>query len=65
MLFHYVNYPREPTNKGWGEIPARDIFARLSTFDGIITLEMRSRYSAYYSEALNNVRSLIYGDGNV
>jgi sugar phosphate isomerase/epimerase len=50
---------------GWGEIPARDIFARLSTFDGVITLEMRPRYSAYYGEALANARSLIYGDGKI
>ncbi|WP_347488036.1 sugar phosphate isomerase/epimerase family protein [Desulfoscipio sp. XC116] len=46
---------------GWGEIPAGDALARLNNFNGVITLEMRPRYSAFYGEALANARALVYG----
>jgi len=44
---------------GWGEVPAREALARLDDFDGVITLEMRPRYSAFYGEALANARALV------
>ena len=48
---------------GWGEIPAGDALARLDDFNGVITLEMRPRYSTFYGEALANARALVYGKG--
>ncbi|WP_161486007.1 sugar phosphate isomerase/epimerase family protein [Desulfotomaculum copahuensis] len=44
---------------GWGGVPARDILARLGSYRGVITLEMRPRYRAYFGRALGNARALL------
>ena len=44
---------------GWGEVPAREVFACLKDYRGVITLEMRPRYRAYYGVALANARALL------
>ena len=35
---------------GWGEVPAREVFARLQDYRGVVTLEIRPRYRAYYGD---------------
>jgi len=44
---------------GWGEIPYREVFSRLKDYEGIVLLELRSRYSAYLEEALEEVKILL------
>jgi sugar phosphate isomerase/epimerase len=44
---------------GWGEVPAREVFARLQDYRGLVTLEIRPRYRAYYGVALTNARALL------
>ena len=44
---------------GWGEVPAREIFARLGHYSGIVTLEMRPRYRDNYREALGAARRML------
>lgn len=44
---------------GWGEVPAREIFARLSHYNGVVTLEMRPRYRDHYREALGAARRML------
>ncbi|NPV91853.1 MAG: sugar phosphate isomerase/epimerase [Firmicutes bacterium] len=44
---------------GWGSAPVKEILNRLPGYSGVITLEMRPRYRAYYREALDNLRALL------
>lgn len=44
---------------GWGEVPARQIFSRLSHYSGLVTLELRPRYRADYQEALSATRRIL------
>ncbi len=44
---------------GWGEVPAREIFARLSGYSGLVTLELRPRYRDSYREALSAARRML------
>ncbi len=44
---------------GWGRVPAREVFARLQDYRGVVTLEVRPRYRAYYVDALTNARALL------
>ena len=44
---------------GWGSAPVKDILDRLPGYSGVITLEMRPRYRAYYREALDTLRALL------
>ncbi len=48
---------------GWGEAPAREVFARLQDYRGVVTLEIRPRYRAYYGVALANARALLAVEG--
>jgi sugar phosphate isomerase/epimerase len=48
---------------GWGEVPAREVFARLQDYRGVVTLEIRPRYRAFYEEALTNARVLFAAKG--
>lgn len=43
---------------GWGTIPLAGVFLALQDYSGVITLEMRSRYRLYYSEALQRAREM-------
>jgi sugar phosphate isomerase/epimerase len=43
---------------GWGEIPLREALQRLPDYRGIITLEIRPRYSDHLDEALQAARQL-------
>lgn len=44
---------------GWGDVPARQIFSRLTHYSGFVTLELRPRYRANYREALNATRRML------
>lgn len=44
---------------GWGEVPAREIIARLPDYSGLVTLELRPRYRDSYREALGAARRLL------
>jgi sugar phosphate isomerase/epimerase len=44
---------------GWGDVPARSVFACLQDYRGVVTLEIRPRYRAYYGVALANARALL------
>lgn len=44
---------------GWGEVPAREIFARLEGYSGLVTLELRPRYRDSYREALGAARRIL------
>lgn len=44
---------------GWGAVPAREAFTRLHDYRGVVTLEIRPRYRAFYPEALAAARSLL------
>lgn len=44
---------------GWGEVPAREIFARLEGYSGIVTLELRPRYRDNYRDALGAARRML------
>jgi sugar phosphate isomerase/epimerase len=48
---------------GWGEVPAREVFAHLQDYRGVVTLEIRPRYRAFYEEALTNARVLFAAKG--
>lgn len=43
---------------GWGEIPAAGVMALLKRYCGVVTLEMRPRYRAYFGQALTYAREL-------
>jgi sugar phosphate isomerase/epimerase len=44
---------------GWGEIPYREVFARLKGYEGIVLLELKPRYIPYLEEALQETRRLL------
>jgi sugar phosphate isomerase/epimerase len=44
---------------GWGEVPAREIFARLPDYRGLVTVELRPRYRDFYRDALGAVRRML------
>ncbi len=44
---------------GWGEVPAREIFARLPHYIGLVTLELRPRYRDHYRDALGAARRIL------
>ncbi len=44
---------------GWGEVPAREIFARLEGYSGLVTLELRPRYRDNYRDALGAARRML------
>jgi sugar phosphate isomerase/epimerase len=44
---------------GWGDAPAREVLAGLQDYRGVVTLEIRPRYRAYYGVALANARALL------
>jgi len=44
---------------GWGEVPAREIFARLKNYSGLVTLELRPRYRDSYREALGAAHRIL------
>ena len=43
---------------GWGEIPYREVFSRLSGYEGVLMLELAPRYMPYYAEVLQDTRRL-------
>ncbi len=46
---------------GWGALPLKEILARLlPSYRGLLIMELRSRYFAYISESLANLRSLLW-----
>ncbi|NOZ30074.1 MAG: sugar phosphate isomerase/epimerase [Chloroflexi bacterium] len=44
---------------GWGAIPYREVFARLSDYHGILVMEIKPRYIEHLGEALDTLHSLI------
>ena len=48
---------------GWGEIPYREVFARLKGYEGVVLLELKPRYSPYLEEALQETRRLLAEGG--
>jgi len=44
---------------GWGEIPLTESLEALGGYNGVIVLEIRPRYRAFYAEALDATRKLI------
>ena len=44
---------------GWGTVPISDILSHLGNYVGVITLELRSWFSHYLGEALQNTQSMI------
>jgi sugar phosphate isomerase/epimerase len=44
---------------GWGEVPAREIFARLKNYSWLVTLELRPRYRDSYREALGAAHRIL------
>lgn len=44
---------------GWGAVPAAAILERLGNYHGVVTLEMRPRYRAYYGETLSLAQALL------
>ena len=44
---------------GWGKVPPGKYSPALQDYRGVVTLEIRPRYRAYYMEALTNARALL------
>ena len=44
---------------GWGAIPYKEVFARLSGYTGTVVLEIKMRYMEHLSEVLASTRALV------